>query len=156
MRSHKVLSLVAALMTLGLLLAGCNKGGSDTSGAKDDDKKDSSGSSSGSGYNYGNDDDDDDEPAAVVAVEGDTVTAEGYAFSPKALKVKTGTTVKFVNKDSDEHTATSGDIGSADGKFDVSLSGNGEGTHTFSEAGTFKYFCKIHPGPAMSGTVEVS
>lgn len=77
--------------------------------------------------------------------DGDTVVAEGFAFDPDRLEVSTGTTVVWENLDGVRHTATSGTPDAEDGTFDLDLPEAGaSGEHTFTEAGTFAYFCQVH------------
>jgi plastocyanin len=63
-----------------------------------------------------------------------------YAFSPRELRVKVGTTVTFANYDAVVH-----DVKAASAAFE---SGNipTQGRHfeTFSLAGTLEYFCAVH------------
>jgi plastocyanin len=73
----------------------------------------------------------------------------GLAFSPETLTVPAGTTVTWVNSDSVSHTATSDDdVWDSD-----TLASDGEFSFTLDEAGTFSYFCKIHP--SMTGSIVV-
>lgn len=81
---------------------------------------------------------------------GDTVTTTGqtytiniqnFAFSPAELTIKKGDTVKWINLDSVQHTATSDKE-----KFDSGLlSQNSSWSRTFNEAGIFEYHCTPHP-----------
>jgi plastocyanin len=71
------------------------------------------------------------------------------AFSPDTLTVPVGTTVTWENSDSLPHTSTSDDEVWDSG----TLEPGGEFSFTFEEAGTFSYFCKIHP--SMNGSVVV-
>ena len=81
---------------------------------------------------------------------GDAVSIKGFAFNPKELDVKVGTTVTWTNSDPAQHTATSDD-----GAFDTKKLKTGmSGTFTFAKAGTYKYHCMIHP--TMTATVVVS
>ena len=60
-----------------------------------------------------------------------------------------GDTVRVVNNDDFSHTWTS-----TDQAFHSGTLGPGEEfLHTFSQAGTFTYFCQIHP--EMSGTITI-
>jgi plastocyanin len=77
------------------------------------------------------------------------VTIESFAFAPKSIQVKKGTTVSWVNNDSAAHTVT-GDSGGPDSQ---SLSKGDTYTFTFDTVGTFPYHCAIHPD--MTGTVTV-
>jgi plastocyanin/uncharacterized membrane protein YozB (DUF420 family) len=88
---------------------------------------------------------------APVAV---TVSMTNFAFGPKELTVKAGTTVSFTNGDRAPHTAT------ADGgQFDTgNIAPGASGTITLSQPGTFRFFCRLHGsagGQGMSGTVTV-
>ena len=86
--------------------------------------------------------------AAPVGASGSpAVSIETFQFTPKQLEVKVGETVTFTNGDAIHHTATSGTRAAKDGSFDLQLPDKGStATHTFSEAGTFHYFCDRHPG----------
>lgn len=81
----------------------------------------------------------------------DTVTVEmvNSSFDPASKTISTGTTVKWVNKDSYEHNVDSND--------DIFASDNlGEGetfTYTFEETGTYDYTCTLHTN--MDGTITV-
>jgi len=98
-----------------------------------------------------------------VSIVSGASTMTDTAFSPNPVNVKVGDTVTWTNNDSQLHTVTSG-TGPSDpqmGKqFDSGLTGAsvlGPGktfSHTFTTAGTFSYFCQLHP--AMVGKVIVS
>lgn len=82
------------------------------------------------------------------------VLLQGNAFSPASMTVPVGTTVTWTNKDSYNHTVTSGSNRTADGKFDSgNLGGNGTFSYKFDAAGTYNYYCKLHSN--MSGTIVV-
>ena len=85
------------------------------------------------------------------------------AFKPDTLTVETGTTVTWTQEDAGTHTVTSGTIEQGgggvtempDGKFaSGDLATNETFEHTFDDAGTFAYFCEIHPA-TMRGEVQV-
>jgi plastocyanin len=81
-----------------------------------------------------------------------TVEIESSRFAPEELTVDAGTSVEFVNLDGFDHTVTSDD-GSAL-EFDSGALGQDESfTQAFDEAGSFDYFCQIHP--TMRGTITV-
>jgi plastocyanin len=89
------------------------------------------------------------------AAAGDTVAAQGLKFVPTTLEVPVGTTVKWTNKDTTNHTVTSGTPSKKDGKFDGSLAAStGTFSFTFTTAGTFQYFCTRHP-TTMQATIVV-
>ncbi len=87
-------------------------------------------------------------PAGPAAGEVD-VAIQGFAFSPKELKVAPGTTVRWTNKDSAAHTTTSQKAGFDSG----SLSQGQNYSHKFAQAGTYEYACSFHPN--MTATVVV-
>jgi plastocyanin len=77
-----------------------------------------------------------------------------FQFQPGVLAIRAGTRVTWTNADDITHTVTSGMPGSPDGRFDVSLAGQGRtGSATFSEPGTYPYFCARHQ--SMRGEVLV-
>lgn len=61
-----------------------------------------------------------------------------------------GSSLRFENLDTASHTATAGT-----GAFDTGTLGQGQTSApiTFSQPGSYTYFCRIHPG--MRGTIEV-
>ena len=78
-----------------------------------------------------------------------TVQIRDYAYKSPAITIHTGDTVRFINDDNDAHTVTS-----TDGLFDSKgLDTNGVWEHTFTKAGTYHYFCELHP--YMKGTIIV-
>ncbi|MDH3853687.1 MAG: plastocyanin/azurin family copper-binding protein, partial [Nitrosopumilus sp.] len=72
------------------------------------------------------------------------------------LTVASGTTVSWINDDSAAHTVTSGTVNAGlTGVFDSGIFQSGSVFEfTFSEAGTFDYFCMVHPW--MTGKVIVT
>ena len=71
------------------------------------------------------------------------------SFSPATLTVAAGQSVTFTNKDDDAHTVTA-----VDGTFDSKgLDTGGVWHHVFNKAGTYRYFCQLHP--FMRGTIVV-
>jgi plastocyanin len=108
----------------------------------------------------GNDNGDDNGNATEPATDmGGAMTVEvsmvDNAFEPSEITVSPGTTVIWTNNGAVAHTATAGERDNPTGMFD---SGNvdpgGTFEYTFTDEGTFPYFCSIHPG--MDGTVIVS
>lgn len=86
---------------------------------------------------------------AETAESGSEVVISGFTFSPDTLEVSVGDTVTWTNEDGTEHTVT--DQG---GAFGESLGSGDRFEFTFDEAGTYSYFCGIHPD--MTGEVVVS
>lgn len=84
-----------------------------------------------------------------------TVTMKNTAFTPQKIKIKKGTTVKWVNEDTVRHNVIALNDNDQSGLPNTNpLLGNGESyTFTFELAGTFEYKCSPHP--FMTGMVEV-
>jgi plastocyanin len=78
-----------------------------------------------------------------------TVVMDGTGFEPANLKIKTGDTVEWVNKDPFPHTATSKERGFDSKEIDAGKSWK----HTFSAKGEFPYACTLHP--TMKATLSV-
>jgi plastocyanin len=69
------------------------------------------------------------------------VKIDNFSFGPAALTVPVGTTVTWTNRDDIPHTVVS-----TDGVFKSKVLDTDEKfTYTFSKAGTYPYFCSIHP-----------
>jgi len=96
--------------------------------------------------------------------DGHHVVTKLLSFEPQKLTVAAGTTVTWTVSDSIAHTVTTGtftlggdDLRTSedpDGVVDLPLSPGHDVTYTFSEPGTYSYFCSIHKG--MTGEVEVT
>lgn len=103
----------------------------------------------------------DDAPSANGAP---TVSLKLIAFKPENLTVPAGTAVTWDNADQTDHTVTSGKVdqqggtvtSSGDGRFDSGvLTRGGTFSFTFSEPGSYAYFCKLHPA-TMRGQITVT
>jgi plastocyanin len=88
---------------------------------------------------------------AAYAAEPKTVTISNFAFSPAILSVTPGTKVTWSNSDEEPHTVTSADGGLM--FKSAALDTKDQFSFTFGQAGTYKYFCSIHPH--MVGTIVV-
>ena len=77
-------------------------------------------------------------------------------YLPYSLEIRVGDTVTWNNIDTAAHTVTSGNVSDgASDLFDSSLFMSGTTfEHTFDDAGTFDYFCMVHPW--MIGQVIVN
>jgi plastocyanin len=85
-----------------------------------------------------------DQPPATNAVKIDN-----FVFGPQTITVPVGTTVTWTNSDDIPHTAVS-----TDGVFKSKVMDTDEKfSYTFTKAGTYSYFCSIHP--KMTGQVVV-
>ena len=94
-------------------------------------------------------------PAPAPAPTGTPVPVKiaQLAFSPASVTVPVGGTVTWTNSDPVGHTVTSmgkGPLALASTTIDA----GGTYSHTFTAAGTYQYYCAIHPD--MMATVVVS
>jgi plastocyanin len=87
--------------------------------------------------------------SAVATGTTSQVDIKSYAFSPQSLTIKPGTTVTWTNSDSVPHTVTANDKSFDSG----TLNSGGAYAFTFTEPGTYTYYCQIHP--SMKGTIIV-
>jgi plastocyanin len=91
--------------------------------------------------------------ACAPSTDAGTVAAtmSGVAFVPATVNASVGDVIVWTNEDSVPHTATLTD----DSECTTPNLGSGEtGGLTFSAAGTYAFFCKVHPD--MRGTIEVT
>jgi plastocyanin len=78
------------------------------------------------------------------------------AFFLPDITVATGATVMWNSSHSTPHTITSGVPGNSTGSFDSGqLRTGGSFGFTFGVAGTYPYYCTIHPS-SMQGTITVA
>jgi plastocyanin len=75
------------------------------------------------------------------------VAMKNMKFSPATIEIKKGNTVEWKNDDITPHTATSAAFDSG------SIASDAGWRHTFTQAGSFPYYCTFHP--EMKGTVVV-
>lgn len=85
---------------------------------------------------------------------GAAVAISDFAFDPETIEVSVGDTVTWTNEDGVAHTVTAGSSGAATDEFDEAFDAGDSAEVTFDEAGTFDYFCAVHP--TMTGQVVVS
>jgi plastocyanin len=78
-----------------------------------------------------------------------SVKAEDFDFSKTSLTVKAGDTVEWTNTGSTEHTVRGADF------FSRAIEPGGKYSHRFARAGTYRYFCTLHPD-AMRATIVVT
>ncbi|HEV2227176.1 MAG TPA: plastocyanin/azurin family copper-binding protein [Nitrososphaerales archaeon] len=78
-----------------------------------------------------------------------------YAFYPSSVTVPKGTTITWINMDFVQHTVTSGTEQGPTGPFGSNPLGHMQSfSYTFNTAGTYSYYCDLHPN--MIGTIQVS
>jgi len=83
------------------------------------------------------------------------VNIADFTYDPQDLTVQVGDTVTWTNNDDVAHTVTAGTPDSPTGEFDSGELQPGDTfSYTFDQAGTFDYFCTLHPDMTASVTVE--
>ena len=86
---------------------------------------------------------------AVAAQEENVVTIDNFTFTAPELTVAVGTTVKWVNHDDIPHNVVNKDKLFRSKALDTDDSYS----FTFANAGTYDYFCGLHPH--MQGKIIV-
>jgi len=87
------------------------------------------------------------------ASDAATVNIASFDFMPKTVKVKTGGTVTWTNKDKALHNAQTGN--GTKGAFNTKdLKAGATKEISFDEPGTYSYYCVYHR--FMTGKVEVT
>lgn len=85
-----------------------------------------------------------------VAPATASVTIQALKYAPETIEIRKGETVEWQNKDLTPHTVTfqtTGELSS--GSIEAGMSWS----HTFTQAGSYAYFCSFHP--EMKATVVV-
>ena len=77
------------------------------------------------------------------------VKIDNFSFAPTTITVAIGATVTWTNRDDIPHTVVS-----TDGVFKSKVRDTDETfSYTFAKAGTYPYYCSVHP--KMTGQVVV-
>ena len=87
--------------------------------------------------------------AAEETKDANVVTIDNFTFTPPELTVAVGTTVKWVNHDDIPHSVVDGNKAFRSKALDT----DDAYSFTFVSAGTFSYFCGLHPH--MQGKIVV-
>lgn len=89
--------------------------------------------------------------AAAQKAQNVDVKIDNFSFGPASVTVSAGSTVTWTNRDDIPHTVVSSD----DPKVFKSkvLDTDEKFSFTFTKAGTYAYFCSVHP--KMTGKVVV-
>jgi plastocyanin len=92
-----------------------------------------------------------------AAPPGVAVVIQNFGFNPQVIAVPVGTTVTWTNLDSVQHQVANSATGmSGPGQiFQSKILGKGDTySYTFNTAGSYRYYCVIHP--YMWGIVNVA
>jgi len=79
--------------------------------------------------------------STFAAEETNVVTIDNFTFTPPDMTVAVGTTVKWVNHDDIPHTVVDKNKAYRSKALDT----DDAYSFTFASAGTFDYFCGLHP-----------
>jgi len=139
MRPKALLAAAFIALSFGLVACGDSDDDSSTTTTTEEATTEESGASEGGSA-----------PApSGEAAKAEKVKIVEFTYQPDPVVVQTGGKVIWQNEDAAPHTATADD-----GSFDTGTIEQGKiGSETFKEAGSYPYFCEIHPD--MRGTVEV-
>ncbi len=139
----------AALVVLSLGLVACGDSGSDSTSSEAETAPPASESGEGTANAPGGVETGSEPAPSGEAAKSEKVDIVEFTYQPDPVVVQVDGKVIWQNQDAAPHTATADD-----GSFDTGTIEKGKlGSETFKEAGTFTYFCEIHP--TMKGTVEV-
>jgi plastocyanin len=135
------LAVIAALL---LIVSACSSGTTSTAAPSSAPAASAPAASDGGGAG---------EAACTPSTETGTVTATiaDFAFSPATITAKVGDVITWQNDDSAGHTAT---LTSDAACTTPTIAAGSSGSLQFNVAGSYDYFCKIHP--TMTGKIEVS
>jgi len=90
--------------------------------------------------------------SAPAYAEDSQISIKDHLFTPSTLTISTGTKVTWTNHDQDPHTVVGR---STQQPFHSSaLDTNDTYSYTFTEPGTYQYFCTLHP--MMVGKIIVT
>jgi plastocyanin len=81
--------------------------------------------------------------------DANSIEIKNYIFAPATLTVKAGETVTWINHDQVPHTIVETNTLFRSAALDT----DDKYTYKFEKAGTYKYFCSVHP--QMTATVVV-
>jgi plastocyanin len=136
-----LLGLLGTMGTFALMAASSGMGGIDIGGMMDGGHM---GGMMGSGGRNSTSD-----PSQQGSAE-ETIIIEDFAYSPGNLQVPLGARVTWTNRDSAPHSATD-----TSGTWDTGVLAKGKSaTLSFDKAGTFSYYCTVHPSMKARLTVQ--
>jgi len=85
----------------------------------------------------------------LASTSPNEIVIQNFSFEPATLTVKPGTTVTWVNRDDEPHTATA-----TDKRFNSKTLDTGDRfSQEFNAPGVYNYYCALHP--KMTGKIIV-
>ena len=87
------------------------------------------------------------------------VSISSTGFQPRSLTISVGERVVWVNNDDVSHSVDSGTFMNPTNAFDSSANidaGSATDPITFSQGGTFPYYCSLHQNAVKEGTIIVN
>lgn len=97
--------------------------------------------------------------AGTASAANHTVSMADMQFVPKNLTIHVGDTVTWRNNGAMVHTSTGGNPCRGSGAWDSGFMDPGAtftpAVNPFIATGTFNYFCYLHCGMGMTGTITV-
>jgi plastocyanin len=98
---------------------------------------------------------DSSELASPPKIADNQVQMFTYAFLPASMTVKAGTTITWINNDEAEHTvATKDKMLDSPHLKTINIKPGDSFSFTFDKAGTYEYFCAVHPAMKAKIVVE--
>lgn len=96
-------------------------------------------------------------PGTSCTPSATQVCLKNTAFAPAVETVSVGAKVVWLNADGFNHTSTSNAVPASGPTWDKALASGAKDSVTFTVAGTYQYYCKIHgaPGSGMHATIVV-
>jgi plastocyanin len=104
--------------------------------------------------------------STIITITSGTCSGGGtsYCFSPEGPTVQIGAQVSFVDHSGVAHEVVPCTPSACPGSppstgtqhFDVIVPANGQGSLTFTSAGTYYYYCSLHGYAAMHGRITVT
>lgn len=149
MRTPRRTAVAAATIALALTACGSNEDA--TSSTSETTASDGAASSTDPAP-----DDGEGEGEGTAAEQTTEVDIAGFRFAPPTIEIASGETVTWTNGDATAHTVTAGSEDAPEpDRFDLRVDEKGQTVETtFEEAGTYAYYCTLHP--FMEGTITVT
>jgi plastocyanin len=140
-RGHRIIAVGALTLAIPLVGGACSDDGDDVATESSSTSTSSTSSTA---------------PSGGPVNTGPTVEVTEFAYTPSGETVGIGQTVTWTNAGNSPHTVTPRPAADGTRPFESTQIGPGETfVQTFNTAGSYSYFCSIHPD-RMSGSVTVN